>query len=189
MAAAGLTLRDDSILVQAGEHASSTPTWRRPSGRSAVVLESEHYGGSKNKKAWATARYLDAVEEYHASYATVHWYPREFLRSAGRSSTDQSAAGYRLQLLEASWPAEVAATTLAAGYRWRNAGWRRAAGGYPAITLRTRRGIAGVFVDESFDVRTRPQVRREGRGGRARVKGIAQASSRWPVSRCRRRTF
>jgi hypothetical protein len=47
---------------------------------------------------------------------------------------------------------------LAAGYGWRNAGVAPCLpGGYPAITLKdARNGIAGVFVDEDFDVRTLP---------------------------------
>jgi len=47
---------------------------------------------------------------------------------------------------------------LAVGYRWRNGGVAPCLpGGYPAITMKDARGgIAGVFVDEDFDVRTLP---------------------------------
>ena len=44
------------------------------------------------------------------------------------------------------------------GYRWRNAGVAPCyPGGFPAITLKDAKGgIAGVFVDEEFDMRTLP---------------------------------
>jgi hypothetical protein len=103
---------------------------------------------------------LQAIEDYHASYATVHWYPREFL-TANRDLVDRinMRLGYRLQLVEASWPAEVkTAGAMALGYAWRNAGVAPCLpGGYPAITLKDAQGgIAGVFVDDDFSVRELP---------------------------------
>lgn len=179
----GLTLRDDSILVEGGArayfHAYLAPMfWNEV----PIVLESEHYGPSQRRGAWGDGSlYLQAIEDYHASYATVHWYPREFLKAC-RPLIDQInlRLGYRLQLLEASWPAEVRRNDrLSVGYRWRNAGVAPCLpGGYPAITLKdTKGGIAGVFVDEDFDVRVLPvgppdkaePVGRE-------VTGISQAS-------------
>jgi len=158
----GLALRDDSILVQGAErayfHAYLAPLfWSTV----PVILESEHYGMSKNRGAWGDGSlYLQAIEDYHASYATVHWYPREFLKEC-RPLVDKInlRLGYRLQLLEASWPPEVKrGELLAVGYRWRNGGVAPCLpGGYPAITMKDARGgIAGVFVDEDFDVRTLP---------------------------------
>lgn len=179
----GLTLRDDSILVEGGDrayfHAYLAPMfWNEV----PVVLESEHYGGSENRRAWGDgSRYLQAIEDYHASYATVHWYPREFLKEC-RPLIDRInlRLGYRLQLVEASWPAEIRRDEpLLAGYRWRNAGVAPCLpGGYPAITLKDAKGgIAGVFVDEEFDMRSLPV----GAPGKAEpvgreVKGISQAS-------------
>ncbi|MCX6631772.1 MAG: beta-galactosidase, partial [Candidatus Solibacter sp.] len=119
----GLALRDDSILVQGGEraylHAYLAPLfWPQ----TPVILESEHYGGSKKRGAWGDGSlYLQAIEDYHASYATVHWYPREFLQEC-RPLIDKInlRLGYRLQLQEASWPAEVRRNEpLTVGYRWR----------------------------------------------------------------------
>ena len=158
----GLTLRDDSILVQGGNRAyfnaemASTVWPRLP-----VILESEHYGTSKKRGFWGDgSQYLQAVEDYHASYATVHWYPRPFLEEA-RPLIDRinMRLGYRIQLLEASWPGELPpGAPLAVGYRWRNAGVAPCLpGGYPAITLKDDKGgIAAVFVDEEFDVRSLP---------------------------------
>jgi hypothetical protein len=100
------------------------------------------------------------VEEYHASYATAHWYPREFLeKNRELVNKVNMRLGYRLQLLEASWPAEVKpGEPLLMGYRWRNAGVAPCyPGGFPAVTLKDAKGgIAGVFVDEDFNVRLLP---------------------------------
>jgi hypothetical protein len=67
--------------------------------------------------------------------------------------------GYRLQLAEVAWPAVVAAE---AGWRvasqWRNIGVAPCLpGGWPAFTLKDDQGgLAGVFVDDTFDVRELP---------------------------------
>lgn len=179
----GLTLRDDSILVSGGEsayhHAYLAPMfWNEV----PIVLESEHYGPSQKRGAWGDGSlYLQAIEDYHASYATVHWYPREFLKAC-RPLIDKInlRLGYRLQLPEASWPAEVRRSEpLSVGYRWRNAGVAPCLpGGYPAITLKDAKGgIAGVFVDEDFDVRALPVGPPEKSTPVGReMKGISQAS-------------
>ncbi len=179
----GITLRDDSILVEGGanayHHAYMAPYfWPQL----PVVLESEHYGSSVKRGVWGDGSlYLQAVEDYHASWVTVHWYPREFLQ-ANRELIDKInlRVGYRLQLLEASWPAETAAgTSMTVGYRWRNAGVAPCLpGGHPTITLKNEKGgIAGVFVDEEFDMRALPV----GAPGQAvpvgrETKSISQAS-------------
>ena len=158
----GLALRDDSILVQGGEkayfHAAmAQPFWPRV----PVILESEHYGGSRDRGNWKDgSQYLQAVEEYHASYASIHWWPREFLdENRDLVARINRRLGYRLQLVEASWPARLRAGgdfRLAA--RWQNTGVAPCLpGGFPAITLKdSKGGIAGVFADERFDVRSLP---------------------------------
>ena len=127
--------------------------------RAPVILESEHYGGAKQRGSWGDGHaYLDAVEAYHASYASIHWWPREFL-AENRSLVDHvnRRLGYRLQLVEASWPESVRvgeAFSLAA--RWRNAGVAPCLpGGRVAFTLKDAAGgILAVFVDPDLDVRT-----------------------------------
>jgi hypothetical protein len=126
-----------------------------------VILEGEHYGPSAKRGVWGDgSRFLDAVEEYHASYATAHWYPREFLeKNRELVRKVNMRLGYRLQLLEASWPEEInPGEPLLMGYRWRNAGVAPCyPGGFPAVTLKdAKNGIAAVFVDEDFDLRTLP---------------------------------
>ncbi len=157
----GVSLRDDSILVN-GEYPwyhdyQAGDFWRLY----PVVLESQHYGPAKDNGNWGDgSRYLEAIEAYHASFASVHWYPREFLRE-NRELVDRInlRLGYRLQLLEISWPEEVRREEpLSVGYRWRNAGVAPCyPGGFPAITLKDEKGgIVGVFVDEGFDMRDLP---------------------------------
>ncbi len=179
----GLTLRDDSILVQGGaqayHHAYVAPMfWPEL----PIILEGEHYGGSAQRGVWQDgSRFLDAVEEYHASYATAHWYPREFLEKNRELVRKVNLRlGYRVQLVEASWPEKIQpGEPLLAGYRWRNAGVAPCyPGGFPAITLKdSKGGIAAVFVDEDFNVRALPvgppdQAVPVGR----EMKGISQAS-------------
>jgi len=158
----GMTLRDDSVLVNCGDKAYhhayvSDIFWPHL----PVVLEMEHYGHSVSRGCWEDGSlFLQAIEDYHAAYATVHWYPREFYRK-NRKLVDaiNLRLGYRLQLLEASWPAELNRDQpLTVGYRWRNAGVAPCyPGGHPAITLKDAKGgIVGVFVDESLDVRVLP---------------------------------
>jgi hypothetical protein len=61
--------------------------------------------------------------------------------------------------VEASWPAEVqTAGPIFIGYSWSNAGAAPCLpGGHPTLTLKDEKGgIAGVFVDQDFDVRELP---------------------------------
>jgi len=156
----GMTLRDDSILVQAPPnmyfHADmAEPVWRtRP-----VILENEHYGGSRDRGCWGDGSWLlRAVEEYHASYASIHWWPREFLTEQ-RALIDRInlRLGYRLQLRKASWPARAAIDRpIEFRSTWANAGVAPCnPGGHVAWTLKDDKGgIVAAFVDEGFDVRT-----------------------------------
>jgi len=155
----GLTLRDDSILVQPppkhyfNAHLAKTVWRERP-----VVLECQHYGASKNSGAWGDgSKYLEAVEDYHASYVSIHWWPREFLKEQ-RELIDRinRRLGYRLQLREVSWPKRIRLDerfTFRMG--WCNAGVAPCyPGGYAAVTLKDGEGgIVAVWVDESFDMR------------------------------------
>lgn len=160
--ALGMTLRDDSILVNCGPNAHhhaylADLFWPHL----PVILEMEHYGNSVSRGCWEDGSlYLKAIEDHHASYATVHWEPRAFLeKNRDLVRRINLRLGYRLQLAEASWPAEAALNEpLAIGYRWRNAGVAPCLpGGHPAITLKDAQGgIAAVFTDDEFDVRVLP---------------------------------
>jgi hypothetical protein len=155
----GMTLRDDSILVQPPPrqyfHADlAQGFWEKL----PVVLECEHYGSSRNRGAWGDGSwYLRAVEEYHASYASIHWWPREFLKEQ-RDLIDRInlRLGYRLQLREVSWPQRISKSKrLSVSSTWANAGVAPCyPGGHPAFTLKDKAGgIVAVLVDEEFNVR------------------------------------
>jgi len=175
--AKGLTLRDDSILVQPGKRAyfhaaMAQPFWPHV----PVVLESEHYGGSRDRGNWQDGRlYLQAVEDYHASYASIHWWPREFLRENRDLIRRMNLRlGYRIQLVEAAWPTSL---PLGSPFRfaaqWRNAGVAPCLpGGHPIITLKDAKGgTASVFVDREFDVRSLPV----GEPGKAQARAHSAA--------------
>jgi hypothetical protein len=156
----GLTLRDDSILVQAEKNAYfhadlAQAVWPRL----PVILESEHYGGSRDRGAWKDGSlYLKAMEEYHASYVSIHWWPREFLESnRDLIARMNRRLGYRIQLQEARLPAKISRKgPLEWSTAWCNAGVAPCLpGGRPALTLKDEKGgIAAVLVDEGLDVRT-----------------------------------
>lgn len=156
----GLALRDDSILCRPGREAVYTHYYAGAFWpRLPVILESEHYGSSARRGYWEDgSAYLRAVEEAHGSYVSVHWWPREFLQQNRELVRRINLRmGYRLQLLEASMPKDVpAAGRMLLSHRWRNNGVAPCLpGGFVAFTLKDDRdGIAGVFVDEGFDVRT-----------------------------------
>jgi hypothetical protein len=156
----GLTFRDDSILCRPGQEAVFTHYYAGAFWpRLPVILESEHYGLSVKRGDWGDGSdYLRALELAHGSYVSVHWWPREFLEK-NRQLVDRMTLrmGYRLQLLEAALPEEApVAGEMSISHRWRNNGVAPALpGGFAAFTFKDEKdGIAGVFVDEGFDVRT-----------------------------------
>lgn len=158
----GLTLRDDSIMVEPPPLAYKSAAMAQAFWpRTPVILESEHYGGAKQRGTWGDGHlYLEALEAYHASYAAIHWWPREFLADNRELVAAMNRRlGYRLQLVEASWPESArAGEPLAIATRWRNAGVAPCLpGGRIAFTLKDERGgAAAVLVDDGFDFRTLP---------------------------------
>lgn len=157
----GVTLRDDSILVQPAPR-----SWYHSEMASLfwptmpVVLEHEHYGGSVQRGAWDKELLLRAVEEYHASYLSIHWWPRIEL-DENRDIIDRinRRMGYRIQLSEVRWPQTVRkGQPFRLCASWRNAGVAPCyPGGYPCFTLKNEKGgIVSVLVDEGLNVRELP---------------------------------
>jgi hypothetical protein len=154
----GITIRDDSILVQpppnSWYHAEMVqPFWPTM----PIILEHEHYGNSIGRNAWDGALLEKAVEEYHASFMSIHWWPRELLE-AERETIDRInlRMGYRLFPQEISWPDRVnIAERFAVQWEWANKGVAPCyPGGFPALTLKDDQGgIVSVLVDEDFDLR------------------------------------
>ncbi len=155
--ARGITMRDDSILVQpppqSWYHAQMAEAfWPRL----PVVLEHEHYGSSKARGAWSGDLLLKAVEDYHASYLSIHWWPREELQeNRDAIARINRRLGYRLQLREVSWPrqAPIGAPFVVATI-WANAGVAPLyGGGFWALTLKDDQGgIVAVQADDGFDL-------------------------------------
>jgi len=155
----GCTLRDDSILVQGGAHAYLSE-WLAPDfwPDRPVILESGHYGHCKKMGTWGDgSRYLDAVEDYRASYVSIHASPPEFLReNVDLIARTNRRLGYRLNLVEATRPdALPAGALLEMALTWRTAGVAPCSpGGNPAVTLvNEREEIVAVLVDEGLNVR------------------------------------
>ncbi|HEY3268763.1 MAG TPA: DUF4832 domain-containing protein [Armatimonadota bacterium] len=156
----GVTLRDDSIMVQ-----PPPKSWFHAEMAQAfwpklpVILEHEHYGGSKDRGAWGDGSLLlKAVEAYHASYLSIHWWPRTLL-AENRAVIDSinRRLGYRLQLREVSWPKTIRiGEPFTVSARWANAGVAPCyPGGFVAITLKDAKGgIASALTDETFNVRS-----------------------------------
>ena len=155
----GVTLRDDSICVQPPPnswfHAELAQSfWPEL----PVVLEHEHYGPSVNKKAWLGGELLvKAVEDYHAAYMSIHWWPHEFLEK-NREVIERinRRLGYRLQLRDLSWPKEIKlGEPFDVRATWANAGVAPCyPGGYTALTFKDEKGgIVSVHVLDGINLR------------------------------------
>ena len=153
----GVTLRDDSILVsKAPEQWYHDDMAQLFWPTMPVILEHEHYGLSKKRGNWDSELLVESVEAYHASYMSIHWWPREELAEC-RDAIDRinRRIGYRLQMHHAVWPCEAKLSEpFVIESEWSNAGVAPCyKGGYPCFTLKDARGgIVSVMVDNSFDV-------------------------------------
>lgn len=155
----GVTLRDDSILVQPPPHSwyhaeMAQAFWPRL----PVILEHEHYGGSKARRAWGDGSLLvKAVEDYHASYMSIHWWPRELLNENREViKRINLRMGYRLQPRRITWPRTVAiGRPFAVVSEWANAGVAPCyPGGYMALTVKDAKGgIVSLLVEDGFTMR------------------------------------
>jgi hypothetical protein len=158
----GLTFRDDSLCVYPDPklHYSAglaQPFWPE----NPVILEMGHYDYAKQVKAWETGqRYFQAVEDYHASYASVHADPIKFLAENVELIRQINVRlGYRIHLVEASWPETFRREEgLSISARWRNAGVAPCLpGGHPSWSLyNEKQQLCATLVDAGFDVRDLP---------------------------------
>ncbi|MFC1600951.1 beta-galactosidase [Candidatus Sumerlaeota bacterium] len=173
----GVTIRDDSILVQPAPN-----SWYHAEMAQAfwptlpVILEHEHYGNSIRRKAWDAALLEKSVEEYHASFMSIHWWPQVLLE-ANRETIDRinKRMGYRLMPVSVTWPKTVTIATPQDAFTaykdvtrhgntkknskvqwsWVNKGVAPCyRGGFPALTLKdSKGGIVSVLVDDTLDLR------------------------------------
>ncbi len=154
----GVSLRDDSILVQPYPNSwfhdgLAQQFW--PS--MPVVVEHEHYIPSVNRGAWDKELLLKAVEDYHASYLSIHWHPHvEYEGNKDIIPRINRRLGYRLQLDKAEWPSVITkgeAFTIKSS--WKNGGVAPCYnGGYPCFTIKNSKGgIVAVLVDSNLNVK------------------------------------
>lgn len=159
--AEGVTMRDDSILVL-----PPPKSWFHDDMAQAfwphwpVILEHEHFGLSQERKAWSGALLEKSVEDYHAAYLSIHWWPRELL-AENRATIERinRRLGYRIQLKEIVFPAEARrGEPFTVETTWANAGVAPCyPGGFWSLTLRDAKGgLVSVQVDEGFDFRALP---------------------------------
>ena len=154
----GVTLRDDSILVQppprSWYHAEMAQEfWPKL----PVILEHEHYGGSKKRSAWDGKLLLKSVEDYHASFMSIHWWPRILLEE-NREIIDKInlRMGYRIQPINVTWPETVEiGKSFKVQWTWSNKGVAPCyPGGFPALTLKDAKGgIVSVLSDNKLNLR------------------------------------
>lgn len=157
----GITIRDDSILVQPYPH-----HWYHSEMAQLfwptlpVILEHEHYHNSKKREAWDQELLLQSVEDYHASYMSIHGWPRELLHE-NRDIINRinQRLGYRIQLRNIEWPTSIYKNCyFLIRSEWYNAGVAPCyIGGYPCFTLKDKKGgIVAVLVDTSLNMRELP---------------------------------
>jgi len=154
----GVTLWDCSILVQPKpRHWYHSEMAQLFWPTMPVVLEHEHFGGSVDRKAWDKDLLLQSIEEYHASYMSIHWWPRVELE-ANRDIIDKInlRMGYRINMPSAQWPAVIHKNKpFHIKSAWQNVGVAPCyGGGYPCFTIKNEKGgIVAVLVDTDFDVK------------------------------------
>lgn len=157
----GVSIRDDSILVQ-----PKPKQWFHSEMAQLfwptlpVILEHEHYESAVKVKSWDEDLLLQSIEDYHASYMSIHTWPR-LLLNENRDVIDKinRRLGYRIQLNEIEWPKKVKKNEVfSIRTKWRNAGVAPCYdGGYPCFTIKNEKGgIISVLVDTDFNVKTLP---------------------------------
>lgn len=71
-----------------------------------VVLEHEHYGNTRKSGSWNGETLLRSVEEYHASYLSIHWWPEiEWRENVETIRAVNRRLGYRIVIPELTFPA------------------------------------------------------------------------------------
>jgi len=157
----GVSIHDDSILVQAQpNHWYHSEMAQLFWPTLPVVLEHEHFGGSVKRGAWDDELLVQAVEDYHASFLSIHWWPDVFYQEKqDLIARINRRLGYRLQVPEISWPSVVRkGESFVIQSKWANAGVAPCyGGGYPCFTLKDEDGgIVSVLTDSSLNVKDLP---------------------------------
>lgn len=175
----GVTIRDDSIITHPRKNG---PAWYHAEmaelfwPKFPVILEHQHVASCKQKGTWRPDKIVDSVEAYHASFMSIHGFPRPYLKE-NREMIDaiNKRMGYRLMPLSVTWPKAVTIATsqdaftehldafpygdLSKNFKvtwsWVNKGVAPCyPGGYPALTIKDEKGgIVSVLVDDALNMR------------------------------------
>ncbi len=152
----GGSMRDDSIIYRKGFKFQSEWMAQDFWPNHPVVLESGHYW-SNDWSDGADQDYFDAIEKYHGSYISIHGPPHRIWEDHSEIIRKMNLRiGYRLQLVEASWPRVVTAgKPFPIRAQWRNAGVAPCyPGGQQAFTLKDSDGaIRAVLTGESLNMK------------------------------------
>ena len=164
----GFGFRDDSILVFTPEMISEAKAFLRPHPQwfhahwakyfapdAPVFVEHEHYNLSTARGAWSDEKLVESVEEYRATWLSVHGWPREVFEGSGEAFARAARRlGYRFELREAEYPEQVVlGEPFSIRSKWVNVGVaRRYKGATLAWSLLDAKGrVAWVCADESYD--------------------------------------
>jgi len=157
----GVTMRDDSILSGSTEgilyyHKEMAdrfwPTM-------PVIMEHAHYKSIKERNAWGKngKNILQAVEDYHATYLSIHYWPHKYFEE-NRDVIEKMnlRLGFRLQMKKIAYPKEVKiGEPFKVQSSWLNSAVAPCyAGGYPCFTIKDEEGgIVSTHVDRNLNVR------------------------------------
>jgi hypothetical protein len=175
----GVTIRDDSVIADPRKNGKP---WHHAEMAQVfwpefpVILEHQHYGASKQRGNWRPDKIVESVEAYHASFMSIHGFPKEYL-AENREMIDKinKRMGYRLFPVRVTWPRTVPIATtqeaftnyqdvtkagdtsrrFSVQWAWINEGVAPCyPGGSPALTLKDGDGgIVSVLVDETINLR------------------------------------
>ena len=157
----GVTLRDDSILVgKAPRHWHHAEMAQKFWPALPVILEHGHYDWLVVKETWDPNLLVKSVEEYRASYMSLHGWPKAYLKE-NRAAIDKInlRLGYRLELREVRMPKSAPLDRpFTIETTWANVGVAPCyCGGNVAFTLKNPQGqIAWVLCDPTLDVKSLP---------------------------------
>ena len=160
-ASLGFGIRDDSLPGDGStdwwspnDYVEAEPFWQN----APVILETFHMWEAVPSGQWQTGEgFLQAMEDWHASYVSIHHHARPFY-NANKDLMDRMNArvGYRIAPVQLAWNDKVSVRgKVNMNITWQNGGTAPFyKGGYPAVTLRDKNGnIAAVFVDDSFNLK------------------------------------
>ncbi len=161
----GIGFRDDSILVYGKKEKPGYkhPQWfhaawaRQFAPTLPVFVEHEHYALSVDRGAWNDDLLVESVEDYRASWLSIHGWPDEIHKRSGEAFRRAALrVGYRFELRRVVFPDTVrVGQRIAIDSTWVNTGVaRRYKGAFAAWSLVDDGGrIAWLSTDWGHDLR------------------------------------